>query len=417
MRWSVFQAWGGLLGTLVLVSGAETGSYRDFNLPPHEYFRREPADRFARVRGDLEAGRVELDRGGEKVFVESLLRHLGIPASSQMLLFSTTSLQLSRIHPGNPRALYFSEDLYLGYIPGGRLELAALEPELGVVFYIFDIPRDAAPVKVERATRCMNCHAGDDTGYVPGLVVKSVVPGTSGGSLDAFRREQTGHGIPLSERFGGWYVTGLEGVTNHWANAQGRFVEGELTRVPVSLSERVDPSRYPRATTDVLAQLVHEHQVGFVNRVVGATYRARSFLAQDGGASALTPEHARELDGQAELLTRYLLFAEEAALPAGGIAGDPEFRQEFLTNRREVEGASLKDFELKTRLFRYRCSYMIYTALFEGMPAAVGDRVWARLERALRPEGTEDSRHLGAGERVVIRRILKATLGTRAGGW
>ena len=31
-----------------------------------------------------------------------------------MLVFSTTSLQLSLISPSNPRALYFGEDMYLG---------------------------------------------------------------------------------------------------------------------------------------------------------------------------------------------------------------------------------------------------------------------------------------------------------------
>ena len=114
-----------------------------------------------------------------------------------MLVFSTTSLQLSLISPANPRALYFNEDLYLGYVPGGRIEIVSLDPELGGIFYIFDIPKESSSLRIERSERCMNCHAAADTGFVPGLVIKSVVPGPAGGSLTAYRLEQIGHAVPL----------------------------------------------------------------------------------------------------------------------------------------------------------------------------------------------------------------------------
>src|SRR5204862_3933954 len=133
---------------------------------------------------------------------------LDVPVSSQTLVFSTTSLQLSLISPSNPRAIFFSEDIYVGYIPGGRIEVLSLDPELGAIFYIFDIPREPGPIRYERSNRCLNCHATDDTGYVPGLVIRSVAPAANGASLDSFRRLQSGHGIPFAERFGGWQVTG-----------------------------------------------------------------------------------------------------------------------------------------------------------------------------------------------------------------
>jgi hypothetical protein len=129
----------------VLPGWGAAGDYREFDQPPHDYFRRTPGDRFTRLIPDLGAGRIPLDRSSELRFLADLLRVLGVPASSQMLVFSTTSLQLSRITPSNPRALYFSEDLYLGYIPGGRLEVISLDRDLGAVFYIFDLP--AGPVR------------------------------------------------------------------------------------------------------------------------------------------------------------------------------------------------------------------------------------------------------------------------------
>ncbi|MGE3310094.1 MAG: hypothetical protein AB7O66_09000 [Limisphaerales bacterium] len=395
---------------------------RRFSDPPHSYFERAPTDRFTRMKDDLESGRIPLDRaGGEKAFVVSLLSVLGIPVSSQMLVFSTTSLQLSRITPSNPRALYFNEELYLGYVPGGRLELAALDRDLGAVFYIFDIPRGDAPIRVERATRCMNCHAGEDTGHVPGLLVKSVVPGPSGGSLDSFRRGESGHGIPWEDRFGGWYLTGAGAWTNHWANTVGRSFEGVLTRIPNLLRDKVDLDRYPAATSDLLAQAVHEHQVGFVNRAVALGYRARAFADEDGGLDQLTAEHAASLEMAEEELFRYLLFEDEVALPEGGISGDPAFLEEFRKGGRKVEGRSLRDLNLKTRLFEHRCSFMIHSSAFDGLPRIVKDRILRRLGSLLR--GDEEEPREGPGskipreERNRIRQVLGGTLSDLPAGW
>ena len=99
-----------LWSLLLLASplAASAADYRDFDQPPHDYWKRAPKDRFSRWMTNLTAGRVELDYSGEKAFVASVLKSLDIPASSQMLLFSTTSLQLSLITPRTPRARYFS---------------------------------------------------------------------------------------------------------------------------------------------------------------------------------------------------------------------------------------------------------------------------------------------------------------------
>lgn len=391
-------------------------SYSDWEQPPHRYFERTPTDRFTQLKSALESGELKLDRSGEKAFLLSLLRQLEVPVSSQMLVFSTTSLQLRFISPENPRALYFNEDIYVGYIPGGRLEIVSIDPELGGIFYIFDIPRGDAPAKVERSQRCMNCHAGEDTGFVPGLVVKSVAPGLTGGSLDSFRRGLTGHGVPLAERFGGWHVTGADTFTNHWGNALGQQVGGVLSKVPNPPGSRFRLDRYPAATSDLLPQLLHEHQAGFVNRAVEAGYRARTHLHHDQGR--LTPAHAAELDEQARLLTRYLLFADEVPLPAGGVAGSAEFKADFLRHRRSVDGTSLKDFELGTRLFRHRCSYMIYGAAFTGLPSELKQRVYGQLGAALAESSpAPEFAYLPADEKAAIRNILRGTVPDLPAGW
>lgn len=403
--------------TTVLTAPGDV-TYRDWDQPPHSYFQRTPTDRFTRLKEQLESGQVALDRSGEKALLLSLLRLLEIPVSSQMLVFSTTSLQLSLISPSNPRALYFSDEVYLGFIPGGRIEIVALDPDLGGIFYILDIPKDAGPLRIDRSTRCMNCHAGDDTGHVPGLTIKSVIPGSSGGSLDSFRRGQTGHDIPLSERFGGWYLTGAGGLTNHWGNLVGDLTAGALTRIPILPGERFNTGRYPAATSDLLPQLLHEHQAGFVNRVVEAAYRARTDLHTD--RDGLTALHREELDEQAARVVRYLLFADEASLPAGGVAdgGNDGFKKDFQATRRAINGRSLKDFELKTRLFQYRCSYMIYSPVFTGLPPVMKDRILERLGRALDETRSEPGfDHLPAAEKRAIREILVGTLPDLPAAW
>jgi hypothetical protein len=401
---------------LAATADAAEVTFSDLESPPHRYLERTPADRFTRLTPALESGDLQLDRTSEKAFLRGLLERLEIPASSQLLVFSTTSLQLRFITPENPRALYFNEDTYVGYVPGGRIEIVSLDPDLGGIFHLFDVPKGTTPVRVERSDRCMNCHAREDTGFIPGLVVKSVVPGTTGGSLDSFRRGITGHGVPLSDRFGGWHVTGLDRFTNHWGNLLGVLDDRQLRRVPNPPGSRFRFDRYLTGTSDLLAHLLHEHQAGFVNRAIEATDRTRTHLHNDG--EKLTAAQEAELDEQARLLTRYLLFADEVLLPSGGVAGNDDFRADFLRHRRTVNGKSLKDLELKTRLFQNRCSYMIYGTAFAGLPAVMKSKVFAELKRALDESSpAPEFAYLPPAEKRSIRSILKGSLDELPPDW
>jgi len=397
-----------LLICLLLAARAALATDPAFDQPPHNYWQQPLGDRFTHLNEAVEAGRVVLDASGEKPFLLSLLHSLDVPASSQMLVFSTTSLQLRLITPANPRALFFNEDVYVGYIPGGRIEIVSLDPALGGIFYIFDIPRNREAFHAERSNRCMNCHAAEDTGNVPALVIKSVMPGLRGGSLDSFRHGETGHGVPFVERFGGWYLTGADNFGPTLGNLVGQLSPDGMTRYPVEPGTRFDFARYPMAGSDVLPQLLHEHQIGFVNRAVAATYHTRSLLINgplDATASA-------ELARQARDFTRYLLFADEVPLPPGGVAGEAAFRADFLRTRRpDSRGAALKDFDLRTRLFRYRCSYMIYGAAFAGLPPEFKQRVYRRLGEALdvsRPDS--EYAYLPPAEKQAIHEILRTTM-------
>lgn len=412
MRLWIVMVWLGLAGA---AAASEAPTYQDFDQPPHNYWDRPLRDPFTLAKPDFESGARSLDRSSEKAFLQSLLKSLEIPASSQMLLFSTTSLQLSLIRPRNPRALFFNEDVYVGYIPGGRIEIVSIDPEAGGIFYIFDIPRGESPIRVERSTRCMNCHASDDTRRVPGLTLKSVVPGPNGGTLKSFRSGLLGHEVPFEERFGGWYVTGAGAITNHYGNVTGSLYQGKLTKYPLQLGA-YPADRYPMPASDILPQLVMEHQAGFVDRAIEATYRTRTALSVGGGK--LNADGSKELEDQAVQLTRYLLFADEARLPAS-VEGDPAFKSDFLRTRRVSKGgASLKDFDLKSRLFKHRCSYMIYSSVFQGMPVEMKLRVYAKLSAALDTRRPDPAfAYLPAEEKANIHRILKETLNDLPKNW
>ena len=398
-----------LLPLLVFVAQAET-EFPGFRHPPHEYLKRTPNDRFTRIKDDLQSGKIAFDYSNEKAYLQSLLHGLGVSPHTQLLVFSTTSLQLSRISPRNPRAVYFSEDLYLGWVPGGKMEVIGIDPEWGAITYIFDLPRTKVHSPIVRATRCMNCHASSEIGGAPGLLASSVVPGPGGGSLDSFRQEKTGHGIPFADRFGGWHLTGKHDIKSHWGNLTGLLSPAGLTKVPNEHGQQFSPARYPVPSSDVLAHLLFEHQVGFVNRFISATYRARAVL------SGAVPEIDRNatgpfLDSEAASLVRYLLFADEAKFPADGIEGDPQLKKFFLSRaKRSSAGHSLRDFDLSTRIFRYRCSYMIRSAAFRGLPAQLKARVFRQLGQALDPKSAvPEYAYLPTEEKQAILAILKDT--------
>lgn len=396
---------GWILGVWAWAAWAAGEGYPDWEKEVHGYWDTELGDAFRPFREAWESGRLRLNPEGETAFLRDLLKHLNIQENSQVLVFSTTSLQLRIISPRNPRAIYFKEDVYVGYIPGGRIEIISMDPRLGAIFYIFDIPRGGGQPVVERSERCMNCHASPGTGEVPGIALKSVLPGLRGGSMDSFRRDQVGHQVPYRERFGGWYVTGDGRFGAHWGNKVGSFVEGELLASQVKPGEAFDFSRYPVASSNLLPLLVLEHQAGFSNRLAAAIYRTREWLEEGGGK--LPDRRRAELLAEARDLVRYVLFADEPPLP-GAVEGGEAYARDFQQRgRKDAQGRSLREFDLGTRLFRYRCSYLVETEMFRRMPEPLRGEVWRVLDGALREDnGDAEFRYLPSGEKRVIRGLL-----------
>src|SRR5438477_12073876 len=99
------NSWAMLLATLLGVLAARADD--PFERPPISYSTATPKDAIALLRAKLSSGEVRLD-GDEKQIVRKLLSSLGIPETSQMLVFSKTSFQKDRINPAHTRAVYFS---------------------------------------------------------------------------------------------------------------------------------------------------------------------------------------------------------------------------------------------------------------------------------------------------------------------
>ena len=111
-----------------------------------------------------------------------------------------------------------------------------------------------------------------------------------------------------------------------------------------------------------------------------------------------------------EPLVKALLFSDAAPL-TDAVKGTSNYATEFSAlGPRDGNGRSLRDFDLRTRLFRYPLSYMIYTEAFDGMPSAVKSYVYRRLRQVLGGQDTsKDFSHLSAADRTAILEILRAT--------
>lgn len=341
----------------------------------HKYLEKEPQDPFTVIKAELESGSLSYDYEEPLGYLESLLGKLKISKYSQQLVFSTTSLQLSRISPRNPRAIYFTEDLYLGYVPGGQIEVIGIDPEIGAIPYIFSPPngneKSWHPNAI-RSKRCMNCHANSDIGGVPGLLLSSVIPGPGGGSIDAFRQKKSGHSIPFDQRFGGWHLTGDQTFPSSWANATGIMSKGNVIKVPNPPGAFFDWEKYLVAQSDVIANLVLEHQVGFINRCIGTSYRLREAWERGIGQE----EKRKILEREAQKIVDYVLFVDEAPIRKPISVGNSFFVRDF----EGVEEDPLKKLNLKSRLMERRCSYMIRTRSFDGLPRAFKTIVFSEIK-------------------------------------
>ena len=377
--------------------------------PAIQYDTRPVDDRVTRLARDLASGKVTLAPTAKGI-LPGLLQALGVNPDSQTLVFSKTSFQAARIEPRNPRALYFNDDVSVGFVRGSDLlEVAALDPKQGMVFYSVD--GSSMPPRFDRRVACLQCHTSPGTLGIPGMLISSSYTDASG--MPAFRGAQriTDDRTPFEDRWGGWYVTGTHAGMRHIGNAVGHdsahpeLLDLRDTQNLTSLAKKFDPAGYLSGFSDIVALMTLEHQTRMTNLMIRTGWEARIAAAGPAAAGSQT-----QLDTDIESLVTYMLFADEATL-RGPVVGVSTFTKTFPERGpRDRQGRSLRDFDLQTRLFRYPLSYMVYSETFDAMPEQVRARVYQRLYDVL--TGRDQSpkfKRLSADDRRAVLEILRET--------
>lgn len=373
----------------------------------------------ARLQQQLDTGDVTLTWDDQFGYLPAILKALKVPESSQMLVFSKTSFQRDRISPVSPRAVYFNDDVYVGFVPGSPLlEFSMADPKLGGVFYGFENVRTNR-VKFVRTDNCLECHAGAKTMGVPGHLIRSFATDDRGVADLLSGGELITHRTPLEDRWGGWFVTGQHGSQRHRGNLVGAEAFARQQTEPnfagnkttlADLPPPFDVTRYLEPTSDIVALMVMEHQAHMHNFLTRLNYEATLQLKAYG--------HCNYIKSPLEAFLRYLLFVEEAPLKEP-VTGSAEFARDFVAEGpRDSQGRSLREFDLKTRLFKYPCSYLIQSESFQALPPELKTRIYRRLEEILSGEDQSETwQRLTAEDRKAIREILVATLPDLPKSW
>jgi hypothetical protein len=381
-----------LVGAVVLTlqgpgSAQDATGFVERSHPAIQYGSTATTDPVSRVQEGIASGRIRLDDAAPIAYLKSLLRAMNMSGASQMMVFSQTSLQRALIAPSNPRALYFNDAVSVGWVPGGVIEIASQDPVQGVHFYSVD-PRVHAPAIVRR-NDCLYCHHSYRTNGVPGMI------------------EPMTHRRALEMRWGGWYVTGVLGTVRHLGNVDPEAPPREATSADFnwpSLQGRVDTSRYPSPYSDVGALMVFEHQMRMMNLLTRANWDARIAEREP------TAESQAVLREDIDAIVDYMLFVDEAPIPSP-IASASGFVNQFSTQGPfDTRGRSLRQLDLRTRLLKFPCSYMIYSEQFDRLPAGVKSAIYAGLSDVLTgKDRTGRFDHLSGVDRIAILEILRDT--------
>jgi hypothetical protein len=375
--------------------------------PAIEYGTRPTRDPIARLNREIEAGRRQLKADGPSGYLKSLLDALNVPIESQVVVFVKDSVQALRISRTNPRAIFFNDSVAVGWVRGGFIELASQDPEQGVIFYTLTSTWTGKP-QFSREDTCLACHYSYSTSGVPGMLMRS------SGQFEA------DHRVPFAQRWGGWYVTGQHGSLRHMGNADiDKLYEDPRpadTFNWASLGSRFDTNGYLSPHSDMAALTVFQHQMHMMNLLSRIGWEARVGEYERRTAKLLLPglpvsEKAPvSLTEAAREVVDYMLFVDEAPL-ADTIKGSTDFATTFAARGpRDRKGRSLRHLDLERRLLRYPCSYMIYTELFDALPAEAKAALYQRLWQIL--SGQENSpkyARLSAVDRQAIIEILYDT--------
>tara|TARA_B100000029_G_scaffold507981_1_gene593816 strand:- start:76 stop:1389 length:1314 start_codon:yes stop_codon:yes gene_type:complete len=384
-----------------------------FGQSPVDYLGDAASDPVATLNKRLAEKKIRLEAVSGRGYLDAVLKALAVPVSSQLLVYSKTAVNQRLITPRTPRAIYFNESVSVAWVPGTReLEVMSVDPVKGAMFYVLSQPSasEGASPEFHRKTSCLACHIGRTTLSVPGGIVRSFLVDQVGKPLEGYSRV-TG-ATRIANRWGGWYVTGELAGMSHMGNLVSREDNRRHKQQPgfraslSRLSTLADLSGYLNGQSDVVAHLVFDHQCHGQNLLARVTY-----------------EHLLERrSGVEHRLLRYLLLDDHPTWD-GTVRGTTDFRQWFQTRGpRDDAGRSLRQLDLKTRLFRHRLSYLVYSPQLHAMPGPprrrLGERLAEVLAAALAGQPVDGIKTtMTRQEAADVQRILRETRDALPRGW
>ena len=175
----------------------------------------------------------------------------------------------------------------------------------------------------------------------------------------------------------------------------------------LNLDALTDTAPYLTPYSDIVALLLIEHQIEVQNLITRVNYLTRTVLENEpeGSAAART-----EIESLSEELLRSLFMVGQPAFtsPIAGVSGFTEMFQQL--GPQDSQGRSLRALDLKTRLFKYPLSYLVYSEAFAALPVQVKQLIARRIGEVLQgKDNSADFAHLNVQDRRAIMEILNAT--------
>jgi hypothetical protein len=413
MRPIIFLAVVAALFAGVATTSAQLGnsSFLRLDDPAIGYTTRQSVDIVADLNKRIQEGKLQLKFDGDKGYLRAVLDALNIPVESQVVAFSKTAAQVGLIHPQSPHTIFFNDTMAVGFVRGGFIELAAQDPQQGAIFYDLAQEKTDKPSMV-RQDWCLGCHYTNVTMGIPGFLTRSMPTQADGNTLayldSRIANSTIDHRSPFAERWGGWYVTGEADAFTHMGNL---FVTSDsksiVTDKPLALDTLVgkfDTNAYLSPYSDIAALLVFNHQIQMMNLLTRIGWETRVAVADK------REDQGSLIAAAANEVVDYMLFVDEAPLP-GKVKGTSGFAEKFAAEGPvDAKGRSLRQLDLDGRLMRYPCSYMIYTAAFDGLPTEAREAIYRRMWQVLsgQEKGQKYAR-LSLSDRQSVVEILRDT--------
>jgi hypothetical protein len=214
------------------------------------------------------------------------------------------------------------------------------------------------------------------------LIAESLLVSQAGSSLETYRRDVQGHQIPLEDRFGGWHLTGDHNLSSHKANVMGLARNGKIEKTPVPPGQTSDlgSTCCPRATScrTSSTSIRSASKTGWC-----AIYTVRQLKHENRGMLGAAREGGDRGAGAGASRATCCLPTRRS-FPVRASQGDPPTRRLSSRPQNHEDRDLLKDFDLKTRIFKHRCSFMLYTDTWKQAPKELKERIYYHMAEALR---------------------------------